>query len=372
MNVLIIPDKFKGTLTAQAAAEAMERGWRQARPADELELIPMSDGGDGFGELLSAQIQGKARKIKTLDAADQAVSATWWWEVKTKTAIVEAARVVGLAMLPPGKYHPFQLNTFGLGKVLHQAATAGARTCIVGIGGSATNDAGTGMARALGWKFLDEQGQAIEDWTEMRRLSNIVIPRRRKIFPKLVVAVDVQNRLLGPQGCSRVYGPQKGLRPEDFPKAEGALKRLAQVCEKVLGVDYAKQPGAGAAGGLGFGLMAFAGAEMAPGFALFARRAGLNERLRKADLVITGEGAIDHSTLMGKGVGELALLCRKAKVPCLGLAGYVSEPEKAKQLFAETHGLTEITSIAEAKARAAHWLERLTQRAAKQKTFTAE
>src|SRR3954463_2679591 len=155
LNVLIIPDKFKGTLSAQAAAEAIARGWKQIRPDDDLELLPMSDGGDGFGLLLSHLLNAQKERIKTVDAAHRPCEAKWWWHAPTRTAIIESALVVGLAQLPPGKYHPFELDTRGLGEVLLAANAKGAKRCVVGIGGSATNDGGFGMAAALGWQFFD-------------------------------------------------------------------------------------------------------------------------------------------------------------------------------------------------------------------------
>ena len=188
----------------------------------------------------------------------------------------------------------------------------------MGIGGSATNDGGFGLTRALGWEFLDRQGERIERWTALDQLEQIRAPQRRRWFNSFVVATDVRNRLLGRRGATRVYGPQKGLRPQDFTLAERCRGRLARVVKRQFGCDVAREPGTGAAGGLGFGLLAFLGAELQPGFDLFARQAALERHLRAADLVVTGEGAIDRSTLMGKGVGQIAQRCCKLKIPCLG------------------------------------------------------
>jgi glycerate 2-kinase len=366
LHVLIIPDKFKGTLTAAAAAEAIARGWRRARAGDSLDLLPMSDGGDGFGEVTGALLKARIQYVKTVDAAHCPRVARWWWEPRARTAIIESAAVIGLAMLPPKRFHPFQLDTLGLGAVVRAAVKSGARRCLMGIGGSATNDGGFGLARALGWEFLDRTGNLIEQWTGLCRLERISVPRRRRWFSSLVVATDVQNRLLGARGASRVYGPQKGLREQDFALAERCLGRLAQVVRRELGHDFAREPGAGAAGGLGFGLMAFLGAAMQPGFDLLARKAGLERRLGAADLVVTGEGAIDRSTLMGKGVGQVAQLCRLSRVPCIGLAGMVEIRPGAGTCFAQAHALTDLTSVAQAKARPAYWLERLAERVARQ------
>jgi glycerate kinase len=178
--------------------------------------------------------------------------------------------------------------------------------------------------------------------------------------------VDVLNRLLGAQGCARVYGPQKGLRREDWPLAEACLRRLALVVKRQGGTDFAAIPGAGAAGGLGFGLMAFAGAKVESGTELFARHAGLSERLRHTNLVITGEGALDRSTLMGKGVGEVARLCRTLGVPCIGLAGVIHDAPLLRKRFAQVHSLTPgLTTPDQARARARYWLSRLAARVAK-------
>lgn len=365
MNVLVVPDKFKGTLTAQEAAAAIERGWRKARPADALTLLPMSDGGDGFGEVLHGLLGAESLVSPAVDAARRPLQASWWHDKASRTAIVESARVIGLAMLPRGRYHPNELDTFGLGKMLLEAAAKGARRCIVGIGGSATNDGGFGMARALGWHFLNAHEEEITRWTELHHLAAVRPPAVRSLFDELVVAVDVQNPLLGPDGCSRVYGPQKGVT--DFEQAERCLGRLAEVLAAQHGLVFATAPGAGAAGGLGFGLMAFLGARMEPGIDIFSRHARLEERVKAAGLVITGEGAVDAQTLMGKGVGEIAAVARRAGVPCVAMAGVVKEPERAKATFTRAYGMAPaLTDPASAMREPALWLERLAESTARE------
>lgn len=360
LRVLIVPDKFKGTLTAVQAAEAMARGWRAARPQDALELLPMSDGGDGFGEVLSRLLGAEPRPVETVDAAHRPCTAVWWWHPATQTGLIESARVIGLAMLPPGRYHPFELDTAGLGTVLVSAQQQGARRLVVGIGGSATNDAGFGLASSLGWRFWGPDEQPIRSWTQLSRLERIEPPARPVTDAELTVAVDVQNPLLGPTGCTRIYGPQKGLRPEDFPRAEACLARLAQVAKAQFGHDFAAEPGAGAAGGLGFGLRCFAGAKLARGFDVFGQVARLQDRIAAADLVLTGEGALDRSSLMGKGVGEVARLCRELGVRCVALAGVVPEPAQVQSLFAAAYALApELTTPQQAMEQAGLWLERL-------------
>jgi glycerate 2-kinase len=361
LRVLIVPDKFKGTLTAHAAATAIARGWHAARPLDVLDLLPMSDGGDGFGAVMSELLHARVQTVTTVDAAHRAVRAQWW--LAGKTAIVESAQVIGLAK--HHGIHPFKLDTFGLGAVLRAAAKKGATHCLVGIGGSATNDGGFGVARALGWEFFDSDAKSITSWTQLHRVVVLRPPRQKKLFAEMIVAVDVQNPLLGPRGCTRVYGPQKGLAGTDFKEAERNLRQLTRVAAKQLKRDCATEPGAGAAGGLGFGLRCFLGARLQPGFELFAHHAQLKRRLRHADVVITGEGAIDRSTFMGKGVGQIARQCARLKIPCLGLAGVVRHDSGAGRYFTQMQGLTQITSSKNAKQKSALWLERMARRVAR-------
>jgi glycerate kinase len=358
LRILIVPDKFKGTLTARQAARAIAHGWRKIGPEDFLDLLPMSDGGDGFGEVLSNLLGAEKRHVKTLDAARRPLRCVWWWQAETRTAIIESAKINGLAMLAGKDLHPFQLDTFGLGKVLRAADKAGARKCLIGVGGSATNDGGFGLARALGWTFLGHYGEELEEWWQLGELSEIRAPSA-SLKSDLIVAVDVRNPMLGAAGCSRVYGPQKGLHPQDFALSEKSLARLAAVLKEQHGIGGANVPGAGAAGGLGFGLKAFAGAKIESGFDLFARYASLEKRIRAADLVITGEGAMDKQTQMGKGTGEIARLCACYGVPCIGLAGTVEKSVQHSKLFAHARALTERAGLRRAKSEAAVCLREL-------------
>jgi glycerate 2-kinase len=309
-------------------------------------------------------LRAKVVSSRTVDAAHRPCRAKWWWEQKTKTAIIESASVIGLAMLPAKRFHPFELDTFGLGRLIQAAVAKGATRCLIGIGGSATNDGGFGMARALGWEFVSESGRMIEKWTELARLEHMQPPQQNDSFDELLVAVDVQNPLLGERGATRIYGPQKGLRPTNFPLAESCLRRLSLIARKELGLDFAKARGAGAAGGLGFGLAMFAEGRLEPGFELFAEQADLDRRLRQADLVITGEGCIDHSTLMGKGVGQIARKCNKWKIPCIAVAGMAQPEARLVRTFKQVHELLDVVSTRQAVTRAAYWLERLAQRIA--------
>ncbi len=330
LRVLIVPDKFKGTLSARRAAESIARGWSEIRPSDLIEQLPMADGGDGFGEVLGHLLKAERQTCATVDSSGQARVVEWWLETGAGTAIIETAQIIGLALLPAGMQHPLKLDTFGIGAVFRQAKQAGARRLYVGIGGSSTNDGGFGLARSLGWRFRDATGTEIRTWTELDQLAHLEAPLHPLSFERLIIAMDVTNPLLGTNGASRTYGPQKGLREEaDLLKAEACLSRLARVTETLTGQNFSLHPGAGAAGGLGFGLEAFCGGVFQPGSEIFSTLSGLDQRIRDADLVITAEGALDEQTLMGKGVGAIAHAAARAGKRCLCLAGSVAvEPAK--------------------------------------------
>jgi glycerate kinase len=321
----------------------------------------MSDGGDGFGEILGRLLQAELRTTRSIDATHRPHQVRWWFEPRTRTAIIESARIIGLAMLPARKHHPFNLDTFGLGALLKAAARKGTRHCFVGLGGSATNDGGFGVARALGWRFFDGQNDPITQWTGLSRLALITPPARSPLGRmRITVATDVRNPLLGRHGASRIYGPQKGLLPTDFSSSERCLGRLAAVVKKQWKKDLAAVPGAGAAGGLAFGLFAFTNARAESGTDLFSRWSKLEQRMRITDLVITGEGSIDGSTLMGKGVGDVARLCRQSGIPCLGLAGVLKDERRVRRRFTDVHSMTPwLTTRGQAGSRPRYWLARL-------------
>jgi glycerate 2-kinase len=324
LRILVVPDKFKGTLTASQAAQAMASGWLASRPDDVLELLPMADGGDGFGEVIGPLLSAQPLECLTTDSAGQTRNATWWFAPTARTAAIETAQASGLALLPSNQFHPFQLDTFGVGALLNAATHAGARRIYLGLGGSATNDGGFGFARALGWRFLNSRGTELQAWTKLLELTRVQPPSQAlPATAELVIAVDVSNPLLGPNGATRVYGPQKGLRESELQMAEDCLTRLAHVTQELVQHDYATEPGSGAAGGLGFALRAFCGGKFQPGAEVFATLAGLARRIENADLVVTGEGAFDRQSLMGKGVGAVAQACARAGKRCLCLAGSV-------------------------------------------------
>ena len=366
MRVLIVPDKFKSTLTARQAAEAITEGWRAVRPDDHIEQLPMADGGDGFGEVLGTLLGTDRQTCATVDAAGRARVAEWWLNHHAHTAVVETAQINGLALLPTGKHHPFDLDTFGIGAVFKQAAQAGVQRLYVGIGGSSTNDGGFGLARALGWHFWNGDTE-LETWTQLDKLTKIVKPSNPLSFDDLIIAMDVNNPLLGAEGASRVYGSQKGLQAEaDILKAEACLRHLAEVMAALMGEDFSVHAGAGAAGGLGFGLKAFCGGRFESGADIFVMASGLKQRIQAADLVITGEGAMDAQTLMGKGVGVIAEAAANAGKRCLCLAGFVSVdsasvPWKNFQSYAI---VPHIASFEQAMARPYDYLRQLATYAA--------
>ncbi len=368
LRVLVAPDKFKGTLTAQQAAGAIVNGWWSARPQDEMEMLPISDGGDGFGQVMAELLGATECVTATVDAANRPVGARWWWHAEIKLAIIESAQVIGLAMLPPNKYHPFELDSRGLGAVIQAAVAAGAQTIYLGIGGSATNDGGFGVARSLGWRFFDDRDQLIEKWVKLNKLTRWLPPLDPILGVDFVVAVDVENPMLGLNGCTRIYGPQKGILPAQFPIAEAALERLALRAAEHLGYDVEADPGCGAAGGLGFGLKVFLGARLESGFEIFALHAQMDSKIAKADLILTGEGMIDRQTLMGKGTGRLAQRCHALGKRCVGFAGMVEGAAKthmADRLFHSVHDISpSMTNPTEAKRNAAMWLERLANKVA--------
>lgn len=369
IRVLVVPDKFKGTLPANVVARSIAAGWRKARPHDQLDQVPMSDGGDGFGPVLGSLLAARARVITTVDAAHRRRQARWWWSASRRVAVIETAQSNGLALLPRGRFHPFDLDTFGVGRLILAARRAGAATCILGVGGSATNDGGFGLARSLGWQFLDARGNRLVRWRDLERLSDLVPPGTPAFDGECVVATDVSNPLLGPKGATRVYGPQKGLRPADIPRAEACLARLAQVVKRDLGFD-SRLPGCGAAGGLGYGLQAFLGARRRLGFDVFAESADLERRLEAADWVVTGEGAVDAQTLMGKGVGQILAACQRHGKPAVVLGGRVDLHRAAPRGVALIASLVGLAGERDAMRRPAPLLRLLAESAAVQLAVT--
>lgn len=325
MRVVVAPNAFKGTLTATVAARAMAAGVREAFPGAEVFEVPVADGGDGTVEALVDANHGEYRTARVEGPLGDPVDARFGL-IDRRTAVVELATASGLALLDPARRDPRNATTYGFGQLLEAAREQGAREIIAGIGGSATNDGGAGMAQAVGYRLLDADGGEIpRGGAALARLARIEAGRFSRWPQRLRVACDVDNPLVGPRGASHVYGPQKGADPATVRALDAALGHLAEIVARDLGVDAESLPGAGAAGGTGYGMVAFLGAELVPGAPLVVEAAGLDARLEGADLVITGEGRVDAQTAYGKAPGEVAKRAHRAGVPVLLLAGAKGE-----------------------------------------------
>lgn len=326
MRVLIAPDKFKGTLTAVQAAEAVETGWRRAVPEVDADLAPMADGGEGTLDTLVQAMGGRRVRRRVPGPLGDPVEAEFGLVdgPAGSMAVVEMARASGLGLVSESRRDPKRASTGGTGELILEAAWAGARTILVCVGGSATNDGGAGMAQALGVRLLDDRGQPLPPGgAALLRLSRIdatgLDPAVRRC--RVVAATDVDNPLTGPMGASAVYGPQKGATPADVGLLDRALAHLAAVIYRDLGIDVRDMPGAGAAGGLGAGLLSFLGARVRPGVDVVMEAVRLEERMEDADVVVTGEGKLDRQSLSGKVAAGVLRLARMNRVPSVVLCG---------------------------------------------------
>ena len=324
MKVVVAPNAFKGSLTASQAAAAIARGVREALPDAEVVEVPVADGGDGTVEALVSANRGEYRTVEVQGPLGDPVTAQYGLIDSRRTGVVELATASGLTLIPSDRRDPRRTSTYGFGQLLEAARRDGVSQVIAGIGGSATNDGGAGMAQALGYRLLDAHQQDLErGGAALARLERIEAAGfdRGWSSVKVRVACDVTNPLTGPRGASAVYGPQKGADAEMVRELDATLARLAAVIERDLGKRVAEIPGAGAAGGTGAGLVAFVDAELVPGAPLVVEAAGLDAQLAGADLVITGEGQVDEQTAYGKAPGEVAKRAQAAGVPVVLLAG---------------------------------------------------
>src|SRR5215467_6437882 len=314
MHILVAPQEFKGTLTAVQAASAMRDALAGVLGSAELDVAPLSDGGPGFVDALLNAARGQAWQSLVEDPLGRPVTARWGTIGGGRTAILEMAAASGLSLLAASERDPRRTSTFGTGELIRAALDAGCQQILLGVGGSATNDGGTGAAAALGVRFLDAPGQPLpRGGAALARLEQIDLtgrdPRLEKV--QLFVAADVNNPLCGPSGASSIYGPQKGADAQMVSELDAALGRLAQVTARQIGRDFANVAGAGAAGGLAFGMLAFCGAQLRSGFELVCHELGLEQRVQRADLVLTGEGRLDRQSSYGKGPGSLATLAKR-------------------------------------------------------------
>ena len=368
MRIVVAPNAFKGSLSALEAAAAIGEGIRVAAPDADLVLVPIADGGDGTVDAMVAATNGEHRTLRVRGPLGDPVDAGYGLIGQRSTAVIEMAKAAGLALLPPDKRDPRVTTTYGVGELLQHAYDAGARHFIVGIGGSATNDGGAGMAQALGYHLLDDQGHELPPGgLALKRLARIHVGgvHARWTDAEVEVACDVSNPLTGPNGASAVYGPQKGATPEMVAELDAALRRLAEVIRRDLGADVEQLPGAGAAGGLGGGLVAFAGGRLRPGAEMVMEALKLDDKLQGADLVITGEGRLDSQTArFGKGPAAVARHARNAGVPVVGIAGSLADEAELGLLFDGLMAtVVEPCSLEQAIAQARPMLARAAKRA---------
>jgi glycerate kinase len=344
MRILVAPDKFKGSLNAREVAENIAKGLRDGLRDVEIDIVPMADGGEGTAEAIAQAHGASWLECKAHDPLGREIEARYAWNGDGKLAIMEMSEVAGMCRISEDERDPVRASTFGVGEMILDAANRGANKIIIGLGGSATNDAGSGMARSLGFRFDYERppsrgyGVSGEQEHEQVRVTHLLAlkgiekPKDLKL-PKIIAAVDVKNPLLGKNGATRVFGPQKGASQNELDILERALTRLAEIVTKEFGFDYRDEPGAGAAGGLGFGLMSFCGAKVRPGFDVVADAVGLEAKIKDADVVITGEGSLDRQTLEGKTPAGVARLARKLGKPVFALVGRASKDREVREMF---------------------------------------
>jgi len=364
VHIVIAPDKFKGSLTAIDAATAIRDGFARIFPEATFDLLPLADGGEGILEAFSRGASDvKIHAVTVKNALGSDVPAEFL--LSRKTAVIESSQANGLYLITHTERDITRANTFGVGQLILAAITAGAEEILIGIGGSATNDAALGLAAALGCVFLDGEGKRVDpipaNIPRIARIDSSKIPP----LPPITVACDVANPLLGERGATRVYGPQKGLLPGQADETEDCLRRLAELANAHFGTDFTATPGAGAAGGLGYGLMTFCQARLESGFQCIARALGAEERIAAADLVVTAEGSLDAQTLEGKTPQGVSQLARKHHKPVYALAGRLADEEL---LFPHFDGIASLVNapmtLDEAIAHAPDLLEKAAARLA--------
>lgn len=331
-------DSFKGSLRATQVTAHLASGLSASLPLAEILELPLADGGEGLVDTMVQTLAGTTVVEETVvGPLGDLVTARWGWQPGRRLAIIEMAAASGLELVPPGRRNPWQATTYGTGQLITRALDRGAHRLIIGLGGSATNDGGAGMAQALGVKLLNRRGENIGPGAagllELVSVDATTIDFRLKDVD-VVAACDVDNPLLGPRGAAAVYGPQKGAAPGYIPRLDAALKQYADLVEAYLSSQGGGRPvslrdraGAGAAGGMGFGLMAFLGAKLVPGARLVLEESGARDLFAGADLVITGEGKIDRSTLYGKLPVAVAALAQEAGAPVVAVCGMLDLPE---------------------------------------------
>lgn len=328
MRIVIAPNAFKGSLTARQAAQAMAAGVLRVLPAASVVTVPVADGGDGLVDVAIDALGGEARPVRVTGPDGAPITASFCHVPAMRFAAIEMALASGLARLAAGRRDPMTATTRGTGELIAAALDLGVSHIAVGIGGSATNDGGIGMAAALGIRFLDAAGDEVAPVAaNLSRIRRVDLSRRRPGLDgvRIEAVCDVDNPLCGERGASRVYGPQKGATPPQIEALDAGLANLAAVIREDLGIDVLDLPGAGAAGGLGAGLHAFLGAALRRGVDVILDLVHLPEKLIGADLVLTGEGRIDAQTAFGKAPAGVGAAARAHGIPCLAIAGSVGD-----------------------------------------------
>jgi len=328
MKIVIAPDSFKGSLSAVAVSEAIEKGVRKILPQAEIVQLPLADGGEGTVQALVSSTDGTIERQTVHDPLGKEIEAIYGILGDGHTAVIEMAAASGLPLVPLDQQNPLYTTTYGTGELILAAARKGCRHFIIGIGGSATTECGTGMAQALGIQFYDQSNNLINDYMNGDLMGQVgaidfsgLVPQIRKSH--FTVACDVDNPLLGPKGSAHVYAPQKGATPEIVDQLEANMSTFADLLEKTIKTSVRNIPGAGAAGGLGAGLMAFLQAELKSGIEIVLKASGFAEKIKDAALILTGEGRIDYQTAFGKTLSGVAAEARKQQIPVIAIGGMV-------------------------------------------------
>ncbi len=364
MRILIAPDKFKGSLSAREASAAIRRGFQRAYPSAEIIEMPVADGGEGTMEAIHSVRGGDWIALDAHDPLGRPVRARYLW-LDDKSAVIGMSEASGMRHVKQSERNPLIASTFGTGELIRDAIARGAARIMVGLGGSATNDAGLGMAAALGYRFLTSDGELLDPVpASLLALTSIrtdLVPP----MPPVTAACDVRNPLLGPDGATRIYGPQKGVDEKNAAFLEAALENLADVAAHDLGCDFRDEPGAGAAGGLGFGLLTFCRAQIRSGFEVVAGYLDMEAAILAADLVITGEGSLDSQTLHGKAPLGIAKLARRHGRRVVAFAGNVPADVDWSAHFDAAHAINDGSLTVEESIRdAANLLEQCAHRTA--------
>jgi glycerate kinase len=325
MKIVIAVNAFKGSLSCIEASNAISRGIRKAIPSAKIISCPVADGGDGLLDVVKSLPSVRTIKTKVLDPGKREINSEFCWFADKKTAFIEMALASGLALLPKKLRNPMKTTSYGTGQLIAEALKLKPRKIILGIGGSATCDGGAGAAVALGAKFSDKAGKfiLIPNGGDLKRINIIELSGidKRLKNTDIEIICDVENLLLGPKGAAAVYGPQKGASPAQVKELEKGLEIFADNIRKYTGKDIRKIKGGGAAGGISAGMHALFGAELKPGIDVVFSLVGLEDKIRNADLVITGEGKIDSQTAYGKAPAGVAKLAKKHGIPCIALCG---------------------------------------------------